>query len=162
MIRVPLRVVQCDEAAERSAEHDRMRNADRVAQAAHVVRPRIEIPIARAATVAPAMSALVVVDDLCDLGQGREDRLLERAVVDARSSVQHDDRGALAHRTSVGDECRPADVNEKPHIANRHLHKGKLTELRGSLVRDRQRIAAFKPSSLEHLETPRKSPPPDR
>jgi hypothetical protein len=53
--------------------------------------------------------------------------MLERAVVDARPAVQHDDRGALAHRTSVGDECRPADVNKKPHIANRYAHDWTLS-----------------------------------
>src|SRR4051812_24287899 len=114
MFRVSCEVALRDEATKRRAEHDRLLDAEGVAQVHHVVGPRVEVPLGRIVTVAAALPAVVVEQQLGDVTQLRQRRRLEHRVVGARTAVEEDDGGALAHRRSVGDETGPVDIDEQP------------------------------------------------
>jgi len=59
------------------------------------------------------VAAVVVVDDLGEVGEGREQGL-EPRVVETRAAVHQDQGRLLAHRRSVGNEPGAFDVDEKP------------------------------------------------
>jgi hypothetical protein len=61
---------QRDHAAERSAEHDWIGDAQRLAEGADIVAPLRQIPALPRAVLAAAVAAMVDVDDLRDIGQG--------------------------------------------------------------------------------------------
>ena len=62
-------VGQRHHAAERGAEHDRIDDAERLAECAHVVAPLRQIPALARAVLAAAVAAMVEIDDLGDVGQ---------------------------------------------------------------------------------------------
>jgi hypothetical protein len=103
------------EAAERLAEHDGPGDAQRVAEAHDVVGEGVERPLLGRATVAAAMAAVVVVDDLRDVGQAREQRL-EAGVVVAGAAVEEDEGGLFAEGRAVGDEGGTFDVDEETEV----------------------------------------------
>ena len=69
MRRVARDVALGDEATEALAEHDRLGDAERIAQPHHVVGEGIERPFGGRAAVAATMPALVDVDDLRNVRQ---------------------------------------------------------------------------------------------
>ena len=73
-------VGQRNHAAERRAEHDRIDDAERVAEGAHVVTPLRQIPALPRAILAAAVAAVVEIDDLGDVGQGRVGGPVDRMV----------------------------------------------------------------------------------
>ena len=66
---------------------------------------------------------MVVVDDLCELGEGAGD-LLERRVIGAVPMKHHDGR-ALPHGLAVRYELRAIDVDEEPNIADGNQHRSR-------------------------------------
>ena len=63
-------VGQRHHAAERCAEHDRVGDAERVAERAHVVAPLRQMPALPGTILASAIAAMIEIDDLRDIGQG--------------------------------------------------------------------------------------------
>ena len=70
-MRIPNRTVQGDVAAKRNAEKDGSVNAQALAQRDQVICPLIQIPAVGFAIVATTVSAMVVVDDLSEIGESR-------------------------------------------------------------------------------------------
>ena len=73
-------VGQRDHAAERGAQHDRIDDAQRLAERVHVVAPLRQIPALPRAVLAAAVAAMVEIDDLGDVGQSRIGRPVDRVV----------------------------------------------------------------------------------
>ena len=92
-----------DEAAERLAEHDRLLDAEGIAEAHDVVGKGVERPLLGRAPVAAAMAAMVVVDDLRDVGQARE-RRFEAGVVVAGAAVEENESGLFSEVRAIGDQ----------------------------------------------------------
>jgi hypothetical protein len=59
-------VALSDHATERSAEHDRPFDLERVTPSNEVIGPRVQRPLLPRPTIAPAVTAVVVEDDLRD------------------------------------------------------------------------------------------------
>ena len=122
MVRVAEGVVERNEPAERAAEDDGVLDSESLAKGDYVVGPSVEIPVARIASVAAPVSTVIVVDDLCDSSQRREEVLLERRVIDTRSTVKHQERRPLAHALSVDHEAGSVDVDVQLQLADRDAH----------------------------------------
>ena len=60
------------------------------------------------------MAAVVVVDDLGQVGQAGEEGF-EGDVVEARAAVQQHEAGLLTHTVAVGDEAGAFDIHEQPN-----------------------------------------------
>ena len=117
---IPNRAVQRDVAAKRNAEKDGSVNAQALAQRDQVIRPLIQIPAVGFAIVATTVSAMVVVDDLSEIGEAGEN-FLEGRVVGAVAMKHHDGR-PLAHGLAVWHEFRAVDVDVESNVANGHHH----------------------------------------
>ncbi len=83
------------------------------------------------ARLAAPVGAMVEEDDLRDVGQGREPRLVDR-VIQAGPSVQEDERRLLTHGGSVGHETGAFDVEEEPDAIDEHVHGSPRSHLRRS------------------------------
>lgn len=114
MRRVPYRVRHGDRAAERHAKHDRTDYAERLAERVHVVAPLRQGPGLAGAGIAAAISAMVQEDDLRDVGQGREPRLVDR-VVKAGPAVQEDQRRLLPQGATLRHETGTLDIKKESH-----------------------------------------------
>ena len=136
---MPRRVRHRDHAAERVAEHDRLLDAERVAEVAHVVAPLGEVPLLGRAAIAAAVAAVVEVDELRRVGERRESGLVRR-VIEAGTAVQQQQRRPLAHRGSVGDELRAVDVEEEPDVADLDVH-GRIVQQERARVQRADRRA---------------------
>ncbi|HZB22660.1 MAG TPA: hypothetical protein VE444_02345 [Gaiellaceae bacterium] len=121
VLHVPRRVRERDDPAERCAEHDRSVQIERFAQGDDVVRPVVDRPPCKLAVVAAPVAAVVVVDELRDLGQRVELRPEDR-VVDARPAVKREDRRPLAHRVALGRELRAEHLDEEARTSDRDPH----------------------------------------
>jgi hypothetical protein len=110
-----------DEAAEALAQHDGLDDAQRVAQAHHVVGKGVQRPLARGRRSLRPWPRWSYVDDLRHVGQAAEQRL-EAAVVEARAAVQQHQRGLLAHRgpsgTRPGLRCRRTGARRDDAVVN--------------------------------------------
>ena len=115
-------VGQRNHAAERRAEHDRIDDAERVAERAHVIAPLRQIPALARAVLAAAVAAMVEIDDLGDIGQGGVGRPVDR-MVGAGAAMQHQQHRLFPHHRAVGDEFRALDIEEQPHPVHRYVHE---------------------------------------
>jgi hypothetical protein len=115
-------VGQRNHAAERRAEHDRIDDAGRVAEGAHVIAPLGQIPVLLRAVLAAAVAAMVEIDDLGNVGQGGVGRPVDR-VVGAGVAMQHQQHRSFPHRRAVGDEFRALDIEEQPPPVHRYVHE---------------------------------------
>jgi len=112
-----------DVIVERRAENDGVDDSQDLAEGAHVITPLCEIPALPRAVFASAIAAVVQVDDLGDVGQGRIGGLVDR-MVETGAAVQQQQNGLLPHDRSVGDEFGALDVEEQPHPVHDHMHGG--------------------------------------
>src|SRR5436190_23669486 len=108
-------------AAERNAEHDRMDDAERVAERPPVVTPLRQRPGLFRAGIAAAVAAMVEINDLCDVGEGRIGRLVER-MIESWPAVQEQQRRLLAHRRAIGDELGALDIEEQAYAIDLNVH----------------------------------------
>ena len=115
-------VGQRNHAAERRAEHDRIDDAERVAERAHVVAPLRQIPALPRAILAAAVAAMVEIDDLGDIGQGRVGGPVDR-MVGAGPAMQHQQDRLFPHHRAVGYQFRALDIEEQPHPVHRYVHE---------------------------------------
>jgi len=115
-------VGQRNHAAERGAEHDRIDDAERITERAHVVAPLRQIPALPGAILAATVAAVVEIDDLGDVGQGRVGGPVDR-VVGAGPAMQHQQDRLFPHRRAVGDEFHAFDIEEQPHPVHRYVHE---------------------------------------
>ena len=109
------------EPAEGHAVDDRLLDAQRVAEHPHIVAPLRQIPVGRVSVLAAAIAAVVEVDDLCDVGEGRE-RRLEKAVVEARPPMQQQDGGPLAHRRPIRHEAKAFHIEIQAYAVHADKH----------------------------------------
>ena len=116
------RVGQRDHAAERRAQHDRIDDAQGVAERAHVVAPLRQGPGLFGAILAAAIAAMVEVDDLGDLRQAAVVGLVDR-MVGAGAAVEHQQGRLFPHGGTVGHETRAFDIEEQPHTVHEHMHR---------------------------------------
>jgi hypothetical protein len=115
-------VGQGNHAAERGAQHDRIDNAERVAECAHIVAPLRQVPALAWAVLAAAIAAMVEIDDLGDIGQGRIGRPVDR-VVEAGSAMQHQQHRLFPHHWAVGQQFRAFDIEKQPHPVHGYVHR---------------------------------------
>ena len=115
------------EAAERMPPHDRPLDAERIAQALHVVAPLRERPGALVVAAAAPVAAVVVVDHLRDVGETREGRL-EQRMVEARSAMQQHQSRLLAQSRAVGHQTRTLDIEIEPDAIDLDEHAQPLVE----------------------------------
>ena len=71
--------------------------------------------------LASAIAAVVEIDDLGDIGQGRVGRPVDR-VVETGTAMKHQQRRLFPHRRAVGHELRALDIEEQPHPVHGHVH----------------------------------------
>src|SRR5215207_1116818 len=83
-------------ATEGRAEHDRVRNAERVTERAHVVAPVRQLPCLSRTILAAAVAAMVEIDDLGNIGQGGVGRLVNR-MVEAGTTMEQEQGRLLPH-----------------------------------------------------------------
>ena len=114
-------VSQRDHAAERRAQHDRIDDAQGVAERAHVVAPLRQVPALPGTVLAAAIAAMVEIDDLGDVRQGRVGRLVDR-VVGAGAAMEHQQGRLFPHGGTVRDQLRALDIEEQPHTVDEHMH----------------------------------------
>ena len=114
-------VGQRDHAAERGAQHDRADDAEGVAESGHVVAPLRQLPAFGGAVLAAAVTPMVQIDDLGDVGQGGVSGPVDR-VVGARAAMQHQQRRLLPHDRAIGDQFCAFDIEEQPHTVDAHMH----------------------------------------
>ena len=113
---------QRNHAAERGAEHDRIDDAERITERAHVVAPLRQIPALPGAILAATVAAMVEIDDLGDVGQGRVGGPVDR-VVGAGSAMQHQQHRLFPHHRPVRNQLRALDIEEQPHPVHRYVHE---------------------------------------
>ena len=118
-------VGQRNHAAERRAEHDRIDDAERVAECAHVVAPLRQIPALARAVLATAVAAVIEIDDLGDVGQSRVGGPVDR-MVGAGSAMQHQQHRLFPHHRPIGDKLRALDIEEQPHPVHGYVHEQAL------------------------------------
>src|SRR3712207_2605567 len=80
-------VRQSDRAAEGHAQDDRLGDAQDLAERAHVIAPLRQGPSLLRPGLAAAIPSMVEIDDLRDIRQGRECRLVDR-MVEAGASME--------------------------------------------------------------------------
>jgi hypothetical protein len=107
MCRMSGSIRQSHHAAERGAEHDRTRDAERLAEGVHVVAPLRQIPALARAVLAAADAAMVEIDDLGKVGQGGVGRPVDR-VVGAGAAVKHQQHRLFPHQRAVGTNLVPS------------------------------------------------------
>ncbi len=71
--------------------------------------------------IAPAISAMVKIDDLRHVGQGGERRLVQR-VVRTGSTVKEQQRRDVTHRVAVRSEPQALCVEEEVNAVDQHAH----------------------------------------
>jgi hypothetical protein len=121
MVGIARRVGLRHEPSEGSAIDDRLFDAERVAKTFEIVRPLRESPAFARSVLAAAASAMIEIDDLGDVAERRESRLVE-AVVGARPAMQQDQRRLLPHARAVGNETRPLDVDIETNPIDMNVH----------------------------------------
>lgn len=119
---VPRPVQEDDRAAQRVAEDDRPRDADRVAEGAHVVGARLEAPPRGVAPVGAAVPAQIEVDDLRVVGEPGEGGLEVRVVVGSGPPVNQHHGRPLPHRDAVRYERRTLDVEPQTDSVDLYPH----------------------------------------
>ena len=119
---MPRGIGQCDHAAERRAEHDRIRDAERVTERAHVITPLRQIPALLGTVLAAAVAAVVEIDDLGDVGQSGVGGPVDR-MVGAGAAMQHQQHRLFPHHWAVRDQLRALDIEEQPHPVHGYVHE---------------------------------------
>lgn len=139
-----------DKSAERLAEHDRTLDAEDRTQPDDVVGKGVQRPFVGGASIAAAVTAMVVIDDLRDVGEARERRLETRVVV-TRSAVQQHQRRLGEQRRAVGHVAGALDVDEQPHAGfDLDAHQAMVLAVAGAASPGRSRpkpIAAARPEN---------------
>ena len=115
-------ISQRDHAAERGAKDDRIGDPHGVAERPHVVAPLRQIPAFSRAVLAAAIAAVVEIDDLGNIGQGRLSRPVDR-VIRTRTAVKHQQGWFFPHDGTVGDEFCALDVEEQTNPVHGHMHR---------------------------------------
>ena len=113
---------QRNHAAERRAEHDRVDDAERVAERAHVVTPLRQIPALPRAILAAAVATVVEIDDLGDVSQGGIGRPVDR-MVGAGTAMKHQQHRLFPHDRPVRNQLRALDIEEQPHPVHGYVHE---------------------------------------
>ena len=121
VIRMARRVGHRDHAAERGSQHDRIDDAERIAEGADVVAPLRERPALPRPVLAAAVAAMIEIDDLGDVRQGRIGRAVDR-MVGAGTAMQQQQCRLFPHDGPVGHELRALDIEEQPYPVHRHVH----------------------------------------
>jgi hypothetical protein len=111
-----------DEATEGLADHDGVFDAEGVAESDDVVGPHVEPPVLLTTGIAAAVAAMVVVDDLCDVGEVVRSAVFEVRVVHARSAVQQQHGRPFHHLWAVWNETLAVDVDIETHVADVDPH----------------------------------------
>jgi hypothetical protein len=114
-------VSQRDHAAERGAEHDRIGDAEGIAECAYVVAPLLQVPAFARTILASAIASMIEIDDLRDIGQGRVGGLVDR-MVEAGAAVEEQQCRFFPHDRTIWDELRALDIEEQPHPVDEHMH----------------------------------------
>jgi len=114
-------ISQCHHAAERCAQHDRVFDAEDLAEGADVVAPLREIPRFPRAVLAPAVATVVEIDDLGGIGQARIGRLADR-MVEAGAAMQQQQGRLFPHHGTVRGKLGTLDVEEQTHAVHVHMH----------------------------------------
>jgi hypothetical protein len=104
-------ISQRHHAAERYAQHDRVFDAEDVAEGAHVVAPLREIPAFARAVLAPAVAAMVEIVDLGGIGQGGVGGLIGR-MVEAGTAMEEEQGRLLPHHGTIRGKLGALDVEE--------------------------------------------------
>jgi len=86
-----------------------------------IVGPLVKIPLLRGAAVGPPVSTVVEVNNLCDVGKLREERL-ELGVIVAWPAVKEQKRGFLTHSRPIRGQLCPLDVKEKAGVSDLYPH----------------------------------------
>src|SRR6267143_6242312 len=97
-----------DRTAERRTVDDRLRNPEDVAESTHVVAPLRQGPGLLRTGFTAAISTMIQEDDLRDIGQSREPRLVDR-MVKAGATVEEDQRRLVPHAATVRHEAGALD-----------------------------------------------------
>ena len=121
MIRVARRIGHRDHAAERCSQHDRIDDAEHLAEGAYVVAPLRERPALLRSVLAAAVAAMIEIDDLGDVRQDRVGRPVDR-MIGAGTAMKQQQCRPLPHDGSFGDEFRALDIEEQPYPVHRHVH----------------------------------------
>ena len=111
-----------DEAAEGGSEHDRLLDAERVAQRFQIVAPLRQRPAFARTVLAAPTAAMVVVDDLADVAELRE-RWLVNAVVRAGAAMDEDQCRLATHDGAVGNQGRALDVDKEANAVDVNMHR---------------------------------------
>jgi hypothetical protein len=104
-------VVEGDKPPERAAEYDRGLDAEDFAKLEYVVRPLIQPPAIGRASIAAAVSPVVVVNDLRDVFRGEKSGCLNGVWSNPGPPWEHDQGWTLPHCFAVGNEARPIHID---------------------------------------------------
>jgi hypothetical protein len=122
MRRMASGISQRDHAAERGAKDDRIGDPQGVAERPHVVTSLRQTPAFSRPVLAAAIAAVVEIDDLGNIGQGRLSRPVDR-VIRTRTAVKHQQGWFFPHDGTVGDEFCALDVEEQTKPVHGHMHR---------------------------------------
>jgi hypothetical protein len=114
-------VSQRDHPAKRRAEYDRIRNAQDIAERAHVIAPLRQVPAFPRAILASTIASMVEVDHLGNVGQGRIGGSVDR-VVGAGATMEKEQGRLFPHGRTVRHQLRALDVEEQSHPVDEHVH----------------------------------------
>src|SRR6266852_2141291 len=121
MMRMAGGVGQRHHAAERRAQHDQTGDAQSVAECADVVTPLRQVPAFSRSILAAAVAAMVKINDLSDVGQGRVGWPIDR-VIGAGPAVKQQQCLLFPHRGADGHKLAALDVEEQPYPVDEYMH----------------------------------------
>jgi hypothetical protein len=91
-----------------------------------------QIPALVRTVLAAAITAMVEIDDLGDIGQGRVGGLVNR-MIEAGAAMKHQQGRLFPHHGTVGDELGALDIEEQPHPVDGYIPG--LVSRRGAMER---------------------------
>ena len=116
-----LRLIDWNTTAKGHAIHNRLLDAQRLAEATHIVTPLRQVPVCGITVFAAAVATVVEVDHLRDVGQAGEDRL-EQAVVETGTPMQQEYRRPLAHGVAVRHQTEALDIEIEAYAIDADMH----------------------------------------
>ena len=123
-----------DHAAEALAEHDRLFDAEAIAECLHVVAPLVQGPGCGRARLAAAIAAVIDVEHLRDVGEVIEIRPHAR-MVEAGAAVHDDQRRLLDQARPVDTQFFADDVEEDALAVERHEHETSRIDMERKVAR---------------------------
>jgi hypothetical protein len=114
-------VCQRDHPAKRCAQDDRLFDPEDLTECPDVIAPLRQVPALLWAILTSTIAAMIEIDDLNEIGQGRISRLVDR-VIEAGATMEEQQCRLLPHGGTVRHQLGAFDIEEQAHTVHENIH----------------------------------------